>query len=460
MAGTHKILSPSAASRWSRCLGSLAMSKGIPNTSNSFADEGTAYHYVAEQALNQGKYCADWIDKQILVTDETVMEMPGEAPFGRTFIVDAENAAHAQKYVDHISARAFAADFYTEVKIDLSALLGVEDQGGTSDAVVLDTSNQTLEVHDLKFGKGEIVFAFTAPDLGQPRWMGANEQLLLYAAGALLKYIDVCKWQFVKIVIHQPRIYHYDEATFSRVEVREFIRYMAERAKIAYSLYSDFNISIEDAESFKLTLTPGEKQCRWCPRRGNCPARNNEMMAMFPLMPAGQQLIETGGITNRVQKIVNPTPVLWSLSEADIAAALDRVSDIEKWCKDIKAEAHSRALSGKELPGWKLVTGRKGNRAWEKDAKIVDDDPLFGETETPLEEFLVMTLGQAAYEKPSIISVPAAEKLMKRFPERWAQLQAIITQPDGHQTLAPINDPRPAAEATPVQFGLTDEFTN
>lgn len=461
MAGTHKILSPSKASMWSRCLGSLAMAKGMPDESSEYADEGTAYHYVSEQALNTGMDCSDWIGTAIVVTRDTVYELEDprmEVPKGaRSFVVDADNAAYAQKYVDTIRENTLCADFKVEVKIDLSALLGVPDQGGTADCVIFNILNETIEVHDLKFGRGEIVHAFTAPAEGQPSWMGANEQLLLYAAGALLQFKDVCNWKAVKIAIHQPRVGHYTYHTFRRDQVREFIRHMADRAKQSYNIYdtNDYDLMVAN-------LTPGEKQCRWCKRRGDCPARTNQVLEMFPLMPADQRLVKTGGIVNKIQTVVNPTPVLWQLTDEQLADARNRVDDIKQWCKDIENEAYSRALSlelqGKELPGWKFTIGRKGNRAWAKEAHVVLADDIWGELAFTPEEFLVEAIGQAAYDKPTLISPTTAEKLMKSFPEKWAQLQSVITQSDGAKTLVRATDPRPAAEATTAQFGLTDEF--
>lgn len=464
MPGVHKILSPSKGAMWSRCLGSLAMGKGLPNKRSSFADEGTAYHYVAEQALNTGRDCSDWIGRTIVVTDDTTFELGvndvlssiegNPAPF----VVDAENAAFAQQYVDHIRENTLIAEFKTETKIDLSALLGVPDQGGTLDCAIFKTLEDTLEIHDLKFGRGEIVHPWQKPDDGVPTWMGANEQLMLYAAGALLMFKHIHDWKKVKLVIHQPRVGHFTYHSFRRDQVREFIRYIGPRAQEAYRLFESGT-----PEEIRAALTPGDKQCRWCPRRNDCEARTNQKLAEFPLMPAEQRLVQTGGLVNKMQTVVSPTPgPLWQISDEVLFDAYSRVDDIKQWCKDIEAEAYSRALSleqqGKMPPDWKFAIGRKGNRQWDKDGKIVDEDELTGRMEYTIEEFMVNSIGTAAYEKPSIISPAAAEKAMKKHPEKWARLQALITQSEGNKTLVRATDPRPAAEATTVQFGLTDEF--
>ena len=49
MAKHAKRFSPSAAERWMTCPGSVTACLDLPNESSSYADEGTAAHYMAEQ---------------------------------------------------------------------------------------------------------------------------------------------------------------------------------------------------------------------------------------------------------------------------------------------------------------------------------------------------------------------------------------------------------------------------
>ncbi|WP_446923914.1 DUF2800 domain-containing protein, partial [Klebsiella pneumoniae] len=63
---------------------------------------------------------------------------------------------------------------------------------GTSDVVVL--SDKTIEIIDLKYGKGVPVDAYL------------NPQLMLYALGAVDKYDIIYEFETVRMTIIQPRL--------------------------------------------------------------------------------------------------------------------------------------------------------------------------------------------------------------------------------------------------------------
>ncbi len=398
MSGTHSVLSPSKGAMILRCAASLAAGKNVPNTSSEYAAEGTAYHDIAARVLdglgNGGpgySTCAAYVGAVI------------EAD-GYKFTIDEENAAHAQKYVDAI--RRIPGAQYYEVRLDTSDVVGVPGQGGTGDAVVLDFEHDTIHVEDLKFGRGEVVHA------------EKNEQLIQYGAAALRKFALSHDWKFVKLGIHQPRINHYSEVTYTVEALESWVRMNRERFQLAYALWEDPTKLL--AEHF----VPGDKQCRWSPIHSSCGPRNDRFLAMFP--------------------ISQPKAAATTLTDAALAAARDRVDAIEQWCSDIKAEAHTRAVMlGRTLPGWKVVNGRAGNRKWADEEKAKD--------------LLVNTLGlgEKAYKPKEIVTPAAADKLVKNPADKLVLAQHV-TQAEGSKSLVRDDSPKQAVAAGGVEFPVQE----
>ncbi|MBP8231764.1 MAG: DUF2800 domain-containing protein [Rhizorhabdus sp.] len=391
MAGQHATLSPSSAHRRILCPGSLAASKGAPNESSIYAAEGTAYHDIAARALCYHKSCLDYVGRTFTAD-------------GYEFTITDEDAGHAQTYVDAI--RRLPGIQHYEMRLDTSPVVGVPGQGGTGDAVTLDLDHATVHVDDLKFGRGEIVNA------------QGNAQLLEYGAAALMMFAEVAEWKYLRVAIHQPRVNHYSEWIYPIEEVLQWVRENQPIEQQAYRLWESGS-----PDEIRAAMAPSEKACRWCPIKGTCAARAEYMMAQFP--------------------IDHPTTIL-EMSDAQLADARNKVADMQDWCSAVEAEALRRALAGVELPGWKLVDGKKGARKW-TDAQHA-------------EARLLAALKDAAYKPREIITPTEAEKRMKKAKAlaAWEEIQCIIEQADGKKSLAPADDPRVAIAVTPVEFGLDE----
>jgi hypothetical protein len=216
----HARLSPSGAHKWMSCPGSLLLEQGIPDTSSEFADEGTAAHFLAACCLEQECDAAFYLNRQIIVGERDchfATASENNTPTTRRFHVFDDMVDFVQKYVDSVRAYADGNQLMIEQRVEFSDYVGVPDQFGTSDAVIITSDGEEIQVHDLKYGRGVKVDADN------------NEQLMLYALGALNEFGMVGDFKRVRMVIHQPRLYHVSEWVCSVEELLAF----AEKAKAA-----------------------------------------------------------------------------------------------------------------------------------------------------------------------------------------------------------------------------------
>jgi len=126
-----------------------------------------------------------------------------------------------------------------------------------------------------------------------------------------------------------------------------------------------------------------------------------------------------------------------------LSAAMGQAEQIEGWLKAVRAEVERRLLAGKSVPGYKLVKGKQGNRAW-RDAEAAE--ALLKSFRLKIDEMYDM----------KVISPTTAEKVLAESPKRWAKAQVLITRADGKPSVAPLSDKRPALEVKPVAEEFED----
>lgn len=399
----HAFLSPSGAPAWTRCEAKVHLEAGLPDKSGKDAAEGTAAHELRAMCLTTGDDARVYLGRII-----------------EGFEVTDEMADAVQRSIDvvrSILANNTDAELHVEVPLDISHITGEAGAKGTSDTVILLHSAKTLIVDDYKHGRGVPV---AAED---------NEQLVIYAGAALAEFDLVGDWQHITMRISQPRINNDSEWTVTREHLEQMLARISATAE-----------RIRTGSVDTLTATPGEKQCRFCKAKATCKALRDEVAGTVAL----------GGPTpatpDEFAEIVDE-PFVPGDSHDDgqwLAVCMSKVDLIEDWCKAVRAETERRLLAGSDVPGFKLVEGRRGARKW-SDEKVAE------------ETLKAMRVKHEQMYEYSLISPTTAEKLAKAEvigPRQWPRLKELITQSEGKPSVAPASDKRPPIVVTPT----ADEF--
>lgn len=428
----HAILSASGASGWMRCYGKLAMEKGLPESSSKYADEGTAAHAVAEMCLLQEQDAAAFVGRIIVARPAVTQIIEGELveikPEVRVECTE-EMAEAVQVYLDTV--RAIPGDHVVEQKVDYSRYLFDEGQMadgmtafGTSDFTSVIEADREIVVVDYKHGRGVAVSA------------EENEQEQLYALGAISAYdlvYDIEDDWTVRLMIVQPRANNISEWPTTVGALKEF----ALKAKLAAR-----HAAYQYDGHAEPQLSPGEKQCRWCKAKATCPALATEVREVVGGAAASEDFAD---LTEEYVDV----PSMARLTDASLSGAMAKVDLVEQWCKAVRAETERRLLAGVEVPGYKLVQGKRGNRAWVNPAQAE-------------EALKAMRLKTEQMYDLKLISPTAAEKLHKAGeigPRQWAKVKDLYAQSEGAPHVAPAHDKRPALSlsATADDFAVVSD---
>lgn len=374
----HALLSASGASRWINCTPSARLEdKYGEHTTSAFASEGTLAHEIAELYLR--------LDVLGTISNEDFEEQIGIKTSNEQF--KEEMLDYVSVYTDYCEAQYneakthdLCATIEIEQELDLSEY--VPESFGTADCIVI--GGGTLEIIDLKYGKGVPVYA------------DYNKQLMLYALGAIEKFSILYDIVTVKMTIVQPRLNNISTYT-TRVE------------ELGLWASQELKPAAEKAFAGEGELNSGD-WCKFCSIKNRCKALYNKM-----LETAKYEFAEPEFMT-----------------DDEISDVLNRAPRLIEWLDSVKEYASSEALNNnKKWPGFKLVEG-VSRRKWDNEEKVAN--AIFANFPEASEDEI--------YEM-KLKTITQIEKLYgKKVVEE--KLKSVIIKPQGKPTLVPDSDKRPA----------------
>jgi len=363
----HALLSASSAHRWLACPPSAVAAEAYPEQDTEFTREGTLAHEVAELVARERQEGRyPTMANYIAWPEETTPEM----------------VACAHAYADYIQELTKSDDAIVllEQRVDFSPW--VPEGFGTADCIIIQGT--TMDVIDYKYGQGVPV---SAED---------NPQEKLYGLGSLNDFGIAYDIETVRLHIFQPRL---NNVSVDDLSVDEL------------TAWGDKTVKPVAAKAIKGkgTYCAGA-HCKFCPHAGRCRA----------LTKICTEYVETHSL--RV-----PVPVLAPHEVAEVIAMEPLVT---LWLKRVKQQALTTLLEGGEVPGYKVVEGKLGNRKWRDELAVAEKLRAEG---YQLEEITETKLLSPAGMDKSIGKKKVAELL-----------DDMIDRSPGAPTIVPASDKRPA----------------
>jgi hypothetical protein len=396
----HSRLSPSKAHTWTECTASLAFVKANehrlpPDRPGPSAMEGTKAHTVAEYLL-LGKPAPAWASKDMLSHGKAYADFCHEIMGPKPGII------------------SWGAEFRTP-------LYYLPSERGTVDFHAVTTTG--VHLVDYKYGYDPVSSV-------------ENLQMAIYARSLIEHKFDGF-WidpptddLIVTMTIFQPRL-DLDHTTWT-LTWKELLAFTDERITPKAQ-----SILRGDPGVFKC----GPKICKWCRATAVdaegvpvCPTYNDYLLSDF---------------RDEVEAMIKSDD-LPPVEQMEVSRAVQIFNSIDKlssWIKEVEKFVNERLLSGKPLPGVKLVLSRGGHRYWlDKDAAA----KLLRSLKIPKDELFTTEL----------ISPAKAEKLTDKMKgKKMIKLQQLIGKPSGKPMAVPESDPRPAYQNDPLNDFSEDDLS-
>jgi hypothetical protein len=374
----HARLAPSKASTWTVCTASPSYlgenADRVQDSPSIYANEGTKAHEVAD-CLMKGLPTPEWADEAMI--------------------------QHGTAYRDYCASLHTTGETIPNfVELPVPLFYSRSDKGHV-DYLLMQSATNTIDVVDYKYGAGKKVYA------------ERNKQLAIYGRSAIEEY-DLAGWvtndTVVRLHIYQPRCREEGQEPNSVWETTwaEFIKFTdTEIGQPAADILAGNNV----------VFAPSDETCRWCLAAPFCGARREQQEQLVPI----------------TAELVSPAPFSPlppdALTDEQLGQVIRHLPALERWVKQCKTYAQSRAVSGTPLPGTKLVEGR-GSRKWadaQEAATFLEAAGIDPYTRTLLSPFAAETAAKERGIKP-----------------KW--VDTLTVRVSGKPTLVSDADKRPALD--------------
>lgn len=386
-------LNASAAATWTNCTAQphyvVQNASRIPPQDTEFSVEGTVAHGVVEAMF-----------KKTASNPKATPEMKAHASAFVDFCLDKK----APGATEHLKRTGMNDRWWSELKVNLFYMPA---RNGYVDFCCV--ADDGVHIADYKYGQGVAVSAFE------------NLQMAIYAR-SMIEQLKL-KTQTVHMHIYQPRVRQGDKQSTWTLDYKELVQFTDDRVLGP----------AEDIQAKALTLAfrPGTKTCQFCPCESFCEARTKWLLDDTPL-----ETITSG----EVPKL----PKADSVSDDVLSKLILKVDDIKKWLGSVEKYGLAMAMSGKPLPGLKLVKGKGGHRKW-------------GNPDLAKEKLLEKLKREDIITEDLITPTQVSEFEHDFEKDEWSVIQKLIVKPEGGPTLVSIDDPRPVYGSENLADVFSDE---
>lgn len=287
--------------------------------------------------------------------------------------VDDDMIDIAEVYVNYVNEAQGYKLFETRVTLEHI----IPECFGTVDCVVMRPGH--LIVIDLKTGAGVPVSS------------EKNKQLMIYALGAFQKFDWVYDFEKVTMVIVQPPLQNLSPWTITAEELLAFAKEMVAAHEAIENTPDKYVIS--------------EKGCRWCKAK--------------PICPEQKRIAQEAAAKDFA-----------AMTAQDIAESLELIPILKQFIASVEGFAKDSLIAGREIPGWKVVEGRR-SRKWRNEAEVI-------------KFFVDKGMDDKIFSDPELLSVAQLEKKLKGVD---VDFKDLIEIQQGQPTIAKSDDKRESIEA-------------